>query len=82
MDTPIVTNLGVLLDIPVRLSVELARSQKSTEELLRFAVGAIVELDHCASDPVTLCINGKSFACGKVVLTETNLAVKITELMK
>lgn len=74
-------NLETVYGIPLKLSVQLPTSRQSTKNILRFEKGTIVELGGLASEPVNLCINGKTFARGEVVQSEGNLGIKITEII-
>ena len=45
------TNLQVLLDVPVQLSVELGSCQMPMREVLQLNVGSVVQLDKAADAP-------------------------------
>ena len=75
------TNLNLVLDVPVSLSVELGCSQLPMREVLQLNVGSVVQLDKSADAPVELHINGKLIARGEVVVIEDRFAVKITEII-
>ena len=75
------TNLNLVLDVPVSLSVELGSSQLPMREVLQLNVGSVVQLDKAADAPVELSINGKLIARGEVVGIEDRFAVKITEII-
>jgi len=75
------TNLNLVLDVPVSLSVELGCSQLPMRDVLQLNVGSVVQLDKAADAPVELSINGKLIARGEVVVIEDRFAVKITEII-
>jgi flagellar motor switch protein FliN/FliY len=75
------TNLNLVLDVPVSLSVELGSSQLPMRDVLQLNVGSVVQLDKSADAPVELSINGKLIARGEVVVVEDRYAVKITEII-
>ena len=75
------TNLNLVLDVPVSLSVELGCSQLPMRDVLQLNVGSVVQLDKSADAPVELSINGKLIARGQVVVIEDRFAVKITEII-
>jgi flagellar motor switch protein FliN/FliY len=74
-------NLEVLLDVPVKLSVELGSCQMPMREVLQLASGSVVQLDKLADSPVELYVNHKLVARGEVVVVEDRLGLKITELL-
>jgi flagellar motor switch protein FliN/FliY len=72
--------LGVFLDLPLKLSAELASCARSTEDVLRLTTGSVVALNKITSGPVLLYANRKLVARGEAVVTGTNLGVKVTEI--
>jgi flagellar motor switch protein FliN len=75
------TNLNLVLDVPVSLSVELGGSQLPMRDVLQLNVGSVVQLDQSADAPVELSVNGKLIARGEVVIIEDHYGVKITEII-
>ena len=75
------TNLNLVLDVPVSLSVELGSSQLPMRDVLQLNVGSVVQLDKSADAPVELSINGKLIARGEVVVVDDHFGVKITEML-
>ena len=75
------TNLEVLLDVPMRLSVELGACQMPVREVLQLAVGSVVQLDKPAEAPLDLYVNKKLIARGEVVVVEDRFGIKITEVL-
>jgi flagellar motor switch protein FliN/FliY len=74
-------NLDVLLDIPVRLSVELGACQMSMQDVLQLGPGSVVALDKPADAPVDLFVNSKLVARGEVVVTGERFGIRITEVI-
>lgn len=75
------TNLELILDVGLQLSVELGRTQKKIKEILELNVGSIVELDKLAGEPVDILVNGKLLAKGEVVVIDENFGVRVTEIL-
>lgn len=75
------TNLEMILDVPVKLSVELGSCQLPMREVLQLAVGSVVQLDKTADTPVDLFVNQKLVARGEVVVVEERFGIKITEII-
>jgi len=73
-------NLDLVLDVPVRLTVELGSCLLPMREVLQLGVGSVVQLDKAADDPVQLSVNRKVVARGEVVVVENRFGIKITEL--
>lgn len=74
------SNLDILMDLPVTLTVELGSCQLPMRDVLALAAGSIVQLDKLAGTPVDLRANHKLVARGEVVLVEDHLGIRITEL--
>ena len=74
-------NLNIVLDVPVKLTVELGSCLMPMREVLELNVGSVVQLDKIADEPVQLSVNGKLLARGEVVVVENRFGIKITELV-
>lgn len=75
-------NIGLIMDVPLEVTVELGRTQKSISDILDFAPGTIIELDKIAGEPVDILVNGKFVAKGEVVVVEESFGVRVTEIIK
>ena len=75
-------NIDLIMDVPLEVTVELGRSNKSIKEILDFAPGTIIELDKLAGEPVDVLVNGKFVAKGEVVVIEENFGIRIVEITK
>ena len=73
-------NIGLILDVPLQVTVELGRTSKSIKEILELTNGSIVELDRLAGEPVDIMVNGKYLAKGEVVVIDENFGVRITDI--
>ncbi|HKX60452.1 MAG TPA: flagellar motor switch protein FliN [Verrucomicrobiae bacterium] len=74
-------NLEVILDVPVKVTVELGSCQMPMREVLQLASGSVVQLDKIAEAPVDLYVNQKRIAHGEVVVVEDRLGIKITKVL-
>ena len=74
-------NLDLILDVPVKLAVELGSCQMPMREVLELVVGSVVQLDKVADEPVQLSVNRKLVARGEVVVVDNRFGIKITELI-
>jgi flagellar motor switch protein FliN/FliY len=73
--------LDLVLDVKVRVTVQLGSCQLPMREVLELAPGAVIQLSQHASDPVGLYVNDKLIAYGEVVVVEDSFGIKITELV-
>ncbi len=75
-------NIGLIMDVPLEVTVELGRTKKSISEILNFAPGTIIELDRIAGEPIDVLVNGKFVAKGEVVVIEESFGVRVTDIIK
>ena len=73
--------LDLVLDVKVKVTVQLGSCQLPMREVLELAPGAVIQLNQQASDPVGLYVNDKLIAYGEVVVVEDSFGIKITELV-
>ena len=70
----------LLGDIPLQISVELARVPVTAEQVVALRVGQVVELRRAPGEPVDLSVNGKVIARGELVEVEGQLGVRVLSL--
>ena len=75
-------NIGLIMDVPLEVTVELGRAVKSISEILDFSPGTIIELDKIAGEPIDVLVNGKFVAKGEVVVIEESFGIRVTEIIK
>ena len=73
--------LDLVLDVKVKVTVQLGSCQLPMREVLALAPGAIIQLNQHAGDPVGLYVNDKLVAYGEVVVVDDSFGIKITELV-
>ncbi|MDR1133069.1 MAG: flagellar motor switch protein FliN [Synergistaceae bacterium] len=74
-------NLDLIVDIPVRITVELGRTRKTIGEVLALGPGSVVELNKMAGEPVDVLVNGKLIARGEVVVIDESFGIRVTEVV-
>ncbi len=74
-------NLGLLMDVPVTLAVELGRTKWQLRDVLTIGEGSIIELEKQAGEPVDVLVNNNLIARGEVVVVDENFSVRITEII-
>lgn len=75
------SNISLLLDVPMLLTVELGRAQYLIKEILSLGEGSIIELDKLAGEPVDILVNDKIIARGEVVVIDENFGVRVTDIV-
>lgn len=75
------TNIGLIMDVPLQITVELGRTRKLIRDILELTPGSVVELDKLAGEPVDILVNGKLIAKGEVVVIDENFGVRITDII-
>jgi type III secretion system YscQ/HrcQ family protein len=68
------------LDVPVTLTVELGRVNLTLTQLADLKPGDVVELNRHSRAPVELTSNGRLVARGELILIDTDLGVRVTNV--
>jgi len=74
------SSLNHLLNVTVTVTAELGRTTKPIGDVLKYGLGAVVELDRTVSEPVDLLVQGVRVARGEVVVIDDRFAIRITEI--
>ena len=75
-------NIDLIMDVPLEVTVELGRTNKSISEILEFKPGTIVELNKATGTPIDVLVNGKLVARGEVVVIDENFGIRIVDIIK
>ena len=70
-----------ILDIPLRVSVELGRTKILVRDLLQLGQGSVVELSKFAGEPLELLVNEKLIARGEVVVVNEKFGIRLTDII-
>jgi flagellar motor switch protein FliN/FliY len=76
-----VTNIDLLMDVTLRVTVELGRTRMQLARILELQHGSVVELDRLAGDPVDVLVNDRMVARGEVVVVDDKFGVRIIEMV-
>jgi flagellar motor switch protein FliN/FliY len=76
-----VQNLDFILDIPLKVSVELGRAKVIIKDLLQLGQGSVLELDKLAGEPLEVLVNGKLVARGEVVVVNEKFGIRLTDII-
>ncbi|MEL7608590.1 MAG: flagellar motor switch phosphatase FliY [Bacillota bacterium] len=74
-------NIGLILDVPLQVTVELGKTKKSIKEILGLHMGSVIVLDRLAGELVDILVNGKLLARGEVVVIDDNYGIRVTEII-
>jgi len=77
----VIHDMGVIMDLPVQVMVELGRTRMSIGELIGVEKGAVIELDVKAGDPLRLVVNGCLLAVGEVVICYDRYGIRLTDII-
>tara|TARA_Y100000385_G_C12642225_1_gene445883 strand:+ start:169 stop:558 length:390 start_codon:yes stop_codon:yes gene_type:complete len=76
-----VQNLDFILDIPLKVTVELGRTKVYVKEILQLGQGSVVELDKLAGEPLEILVNDKLIAKGEVVVVNEKFGIRLTDII-
>lgn len=74
-------NLGLIMNVPLNVCVEIGKTKRKLKEVLNFNNGTVIELDKAAEAPVDIIVNGQLIARGEVVVIDDNFGVKVSEII-
>ena len=80
-DVPSKNNLGLLMNVPLNVTVEIGRTKRKLKEVLGFESGTVLEFEKQANEPVDIIVNGQLIARGDVVVIDDNFGVRVTEIV-
>ncbi|MGB0454042.1 MAG: flagellar motor switch protein FliN [Bacteriovoracaceae bacterium] len=76
-----VQNLDFILDIPLKVTVELGRTSVIIKDLLQLGQGSVLELNKLAGEPLEILVNGKLVAKGEVVVVNEKFGIRLTDII-
>ena len=74
-------NLELILDIPLKVTVELGRTKMVVNELLNLGQGSVIELSKLAGEPLEVLVNNKLVARGEAVVVNEKFGVRLTDII-
>jgi flagellar motor switch protein FliN/FliY len=74
-------SLDLLLDVPLRVTVQLGGARLTIRELLMLGHGSVVELDKPGGEPLDVLVNGKPIARGEAVIVNEKFGVRLTQII-
>ncbi|MFN8635368.1 MAG: flagellar motor switch protein FliN [Chloroflexota bacterium] len=76
-----VSQIDLLLDISLQVTVELGRARMKIQEILGLRNGSVIELDRLAGEPADILVNGTLIAKGEVVVVDEKFGVRVIEVV-
>jgi flagellar motor switch protein FliN/FliY len=73
--------LDFVLDVPLRVTVEVGGARMHVREVLQLVKGSVVELDRASGEPADVMVNGRLVARGELTVVDERLAVRIVEVV-
>ncbi|MEO5666605.1 MAG: flagellar motor switch protein FliN [Bdellovibrionota bacterium] len=73
--------LEMILDIPLKVSVELGRTKMLVNDLLQLGQGSVIELSKLAGEPLEVLVNEKLVARGEVVVVNEKFGIRLTDII-
>jgi len=80
VSSPFPGNLRLILDLPLRITVELGRARLTVRKILELGEGSVVELDRRIGEPVDIFLGEKLIARGEVVTVGDRFGVRIASI--
>jgi flagellar motor switch protein FliN/FliY len=80
-DNANISDLDVILDIPVNISMEIGSTEISIRNLLQLNQGSVIELDRFAGEPLDVLVNGTLIAHGEVVVVNDKFGIRLTDVI-
>lgn len=75
------SDMDLIMDIPVTLSMELGNTEIAIRNLLQLTQGSVVELDRFAGEPLDVLVNGTLIAHGEVVVVNDRYGIRLTDVV-
>ena len=76
-----VQSLDFILDIPLKITVELGRTKMAVRDILQLAQGSVVELSKFVGKPLEVLVNDKLIARGEVVVVNEKFGIRLTDII-
>lgn len=74
-------NLTFVLDIPLKVSVELGRTRILVQDLIKLHKGSVIELSKVAGEPLEVLVNDRVVAKGEVIVVNEKFGVRLTDVV-
>ncbi len=75
------SKLKMILDVPLKVSVELGRTKMLINDILQLGQGSVIELDKIAGEAMEILVNDKVVALGEVVVVNEKFGIRLTDVI-
>lgn len=76
-----IQSLDFILDIPLKVTVELGRAKMTIRDILELGQGSVIELSKLAGEPLEVLVNEKLVARGEVVVVNEKFGIRLTDII-
>lgn len=73
-------SINMLLDVPMRMSVQLGQTKMTIRQLLKLKKGKLVLLERLSGEAVDVFVNEKLLAKGEITVENEKINVRISNL--
>ncbi len=73
-------SMNMLLDVPLKMSVQLGQTKMSVRQLLKLKKGKLVLLDRLSGEAVDVLVGDKLLAKGEITVESEKIAVRVSTL--
>ena len=77
----VANGLEFVLDIPVKVTVEVGRTRVLVQDLLKLHKGSVIELSKIAGDPLEILVNDRVVARGEVIVINEKFGIRLTDIV-
>ncbi|MGA6926869.1 MAG: flagellar motor switch protein FliN, partial [Desulfosarcina sp.] len=74
-------NVGLVMNIPLQVTVELGRTRRRINDVLKMGPGSVLEMEQMEGEPVDILINQTLIAKGVVVVEKEKYGIRISEIV-
>jgi len=74
-------DINFLLDVPLKLTVEVGRTRMYIKHLLELDIDSVMELNKKLGEPLNVYINNKPVAKGEIIIQNEKFGLKITHII-
>ena len=73
-------SINMLLDVPLKMSIQLGQTKMSVRQLLKLKKGQLVLLDRLSGEAIDVFIDDKLLAKGEITVENDKIAVRVSGL--
>ncbi len=74
-------NLDLVMEVPVKLALQVGKTNICIRDLVSLVEGSVVELDRPSTDPMDVLVNDTLVARGEIVVVDDKFGVRLTDVV-